>query len=103
MKRAGDDEFRTFSDAFGTTSPTKFSNVRLGRGDTVMLRSPSGGGYGPPEERPAESVLVDVRSGFVSLERARRDYGVVIGDDGTVDEDATAALRKEMANALGGS
>src|SRR5262249_28311854 len=76
VRRAGDDEFGTFSDAFGTTSPTKFSNVRLERGDTVMLRSPSGGGYGPPEERPVESVLRDVRRGFVSRERAERDYGV---------------------------
>ena len=101
VKRAGEDEFRTFSDAFGTPSPTKFSNVRLKPGDTVMLRSPSGGGYGPPWQRPVEKVLADARNGFVSREHARADYGVVICDDGTVDDEGTAVLRKEMSNAMG--
>jgi N-methylhydantoinase B/oxoprolinase/acetone carboxylase alpha subunit len=103
VKGSGDDAYRTFSEAFGTTSPTKFSNVRLARGDAVMLRSPSGGGYGPAAERPAENVLRDVCQGFVSRERAHRDYGVVIREDATVDEEATEALRKEMGNALGRS
>jgi N-methylhydantoinase B len=97
VKHAGEDEFRTFSALFGTLSATKFSNVRLKRGDTVMLRSPSGGGYGPPWERPVENVLADVRNSFVSRERARTDYGVAFRGDGTIDEVETAALRKEMA------
>ena len=101
VKRDGDDEFRTFSEAFGTISPTKFSNVRLGQGDTVMLRSPSGGGYGPPQERPAVRVADDVRNGFVSTDRARSDYGVVVDSEGAVDEQATSALRKELADGVG--
>jgi N-methylhydantoinase B/oxoprolinase/acetone carboxylase alpha subunit len=101
VKRAGDDGFVTFSQAFGTISPTKFSNVRLLRGDTVMLRSPSGGGYGPPYERPVERVAADVAGGFVSVAQAREDYGVVIGGDGSVDEAATEVLRREIADAVG--
>jgi N-methylhydantoinase B len=101
VRRAGEGEFVTFADAFGLVSPTKFSNVRLRRGDTVMLRSPSGGGYGPPRERPVDRVLSDVASGFVSSERARTHYGVVIRDDGTLDEAATNALRKELPDAVG--
>ena len=50
------DRFQTFSEAFGTPSDTKFSNVQLRRGDTVMLRSPSGGGYGPPFGATARST-----------------------------------------------
>ena len=37
-----------------------------------------GGGYGDPFKRPVERVLKDVRNGFVSVEKARDDYGVVI-------------------------
>jgi N-methylhydantoinase B len=96
VRRAGGDEFQTFSEAFGTRSDTKFSNVRLQRGDTVLLRSPSGGGYGPASERPPERVEVDVREGYVSRARAREDYGVVLCEDGTVDEHATAEARSAL-------
>lgn len=44
--------------------------------------SGGGGGYGDPFERPIEKVLEDVKNGFVSLEKAKEDYGVVI-DPGT--------------------
>jgi N-methylhydantoinase B/oxoprolinase/acetone carboxylase alpha subunit len=101
VRRAGTEKFRTFSEAFGTISPTKFSNVRLVRGDTVMLRSPSGGGYGPPWERPVGRVAADVETGFVSVERARERYGVVFRGDGSLDEAATEVLRREMADAMG--
>ena len=37
---------------------------------------------------------------LVTVEGARR-YGVVIGDDGSVDTDATAALREELRAARG--
>lgn len=37
-----------------------------------------GGGYGNPFQRPVERVIKDVRNGFVSLEKAKEDYGVVI-------------------------
>ena len=37
-----------------------------------------GGGYGDPLQRPVEKVLKDARNGFVSIEKAKEDYGVVI-------------------------
>lgn len=37
-----------------------------------------GGGYGDPLKRPVEKVVRDVRNGFVSAEKAKKDYGVVI-------------------------
>jgi N-methylhydantoinase B len=43
-----------------------------------------------------EEVLEDVRRGFVSVERARRDYGVVLAVDGSVDAPATARLRGDL-------
>jgi N-methylhydantoinase B len=44
----------------------------------VQLNLPGGGGYGDPFEREPQSVLQDVASGYVSLEAARREYGVII-------------------------
>jgi N-methylhydantoinase B/oxoprolinase/acetone carboxylase alpha subunit len=97
VKRAGDTVFQTFSAAFGTVSPTKFTNVILRQGDIVTYQTPGGGGFGPPHERPADDVLQDVRSGWVSPESARQDYGVAItrrGRDVVVDEDETRRLRE---------
>ena len=50
-------------------------------------------GLGNPRKRPAAVVAEDVRQGFISSEAARRDYGVAVNDDGTVDEAETAKLR----------
>ena len=47
-------------------------------------------------ERDPERVLADVRAGYVSLEAARRDYGVVIHQNGRkfeLDTEATKELR----------
>ena len=48
------------------------------RGSVVRQRAGGGGGYGDPRERPVEQVVADVRNGYVSLDRAREDYGVAI-------------------------
>jgi N-methylhydantoinase B len=62
------------------------------RGDVLRMETGGGGGYGPPFERPAESVLEDVLGGTVSVRAARQEYGVVISD-GVIDTAATEALR----------
>ncbi len=50
--------------------------TQLNAGDVVSLRLPGAGGFGDPEERDPQAVLRDVRDGKVSVESARRDYGV---------------------------
>jgi len=62
-------------------------------GDRLMLYLPGGGGMGRPAERDPELVALDVRNGLISVEAARRDYGVELTKAGMVDEAATAALR----------
>lgn len=52
-----------------------------------------GGGYGNPHERPVERVAEEVRYGYISVEAARRDYGVAVDGRGVVDEVETAGLR----------
>jgi N-methylhydantoinase B/oxoprolinase/acetone carboxylase alpha subunit len=75
VKRAGDDRFRTFSEVFGTVSPSKFTNIVLTEGDEVLIASPGGGGFGDARERDAGRVAEDVRQGFVSEAAARQIYG----------------------------
>ncbi len=53
----------------------------LPAGTEVRLELPGGGGYGPPWLRDPALVLDDVRNGYVSVERARSDYGVAIDPD----------------------
>jgi N-methylhydantoinase B len=56
-----------------------------------------GGGYGDPRLRPALRVLEDARNGVISVESARRDYGVEIDPETwTVDEAATRQLRRNV-------
>lgn len=71
--------------------------IPLRRNDVFRHRMASGGGYGPAVERECAAVLEDVVLDKVSVEGARRDYGVVIvdtGDGPSVDDDATSRLRK---------
>lgn len=51
---------------------------RIGRGDVVRQVSAGGGGHGDPRDRDPSLVLRDVLDGRVSVEAARREYGVVI-------------------------
>jgi N-methylhydantoinase B len=65
-------------------------------GDVIEFHSAGGGGYGNPFERDAEAVESDVVNGYVSIERAREDYGVILEPDTMkVDLAATLGLRKE--------
>ena len=69
---------------------------RLETGDSFEVLTTGGGGWGDPLEREASEVLTDYLDQYVSLERGRTDYGVVIDPRSkTVDLAATA---KERAN-----
>ena len=54
----------------------KCARYPLKRGEVARLITGTGGGWGPPLERPVEAVIEDVRDGYVSLEQAKQDYGV---------------------------
>ncbi|MBI3969238.1 MAG: hydantoinase B/oxoprolinase family protein [Chloroflexi bacterium] len=91
--------------------------VTIEAGQVVSIQSPGGGGYGPPRERAPELVLRDVVGGKVSVEKAAREYGVVVvaADGGPlratggggpeasaavgweIDVAATAVRRRELA------
>jgi N-methylhydantoinase B len=77
------------------------ASIDLAYGDVISFRLSGAGGYGEPLERDPEAVARDVHLGYVSRDAATDRYGVVIGEDGTVDRPATAALRAEASPARG--
>lgn len=80
--------------ADGAVTPTANSDVvTLQTSETIVSHCCGGGGYGPPAQRDPLKVCRDVGQGWVSRERARDVYRVVVDDDGELDEAATAALR----------
>jgi N-methylhydantoinase B len=72
-------------------------NLRAPAGTRFLFTSNGGGGFGPPHERDPGLVLKDVREGFITATCAERVYGVVVGEDGAVDEARTAAIRPDLA------
>jgi N-methylhydantoinase B len=77
--------------------PSKFDFLDVEPGDRLLYLTAGGGGWGDPLEREAERVRADVERRFVSVDKARSDYGVVLDEASlTVDEAATAALRDEL-------
>jgi N-methylhydantoinase B len=78
---------------------TVFSNIPLKPGDSFDRPSAGGGGLGDPLQRDPHAVLEDVIDQYVSIERARKDYGVVIKEndwevyDYEIDWEATETER----------
>jgi N-methylhydantoinase B len=62
----------------------------------VIVRTGGGGGWGDPLERDPSLVRTDVIEQLVSRGRAEEAYGVVLRDDLTLDEAATARKRNEL-------
>ena len=76
VMKEGDARWTTVKEAFNKRSSSRYSSIRIRRGDRVQLVTPGGGGYGPCSERAKEAILHDVREGYVSEDGAAVDYGV---------------------------
>ena len=92
MVRVGGAHALEVGDTAATSSTTA--------GECYEYHYGGGGGWGDPLERPAERVLDDVLDEYVSVEAARREYGVVLTGDLweltlAIDHDATARLRAD--------
>ncbi len=80
-----------------TMTVSSKSTTQLEPGDVASVQTPGGGGYGDPTERDPEAVLRDVVNEKVSVEAARREYGVVLDlEDRTVDREATVDRRESL-------
>ncbi len=79
----------------------KINILELPANGVIYMETAGGGGFGPPWERSPEAVLRDVEDGFVSAEKARSVYGIVLGSGGGIDEEASQALRRELSAGQG--
>jgi len=75
--------------------PGKVTGFELQEGDIVVERSSGGGGYGDPLERNPLIVLNDVREEYLTQEKAKKRYGVVIVK-GEIHWEETEKLRMKM-------
>jgi N-methylhydantoinase B len=81
--------------------PSRYSDHVLHPGEVFSLDTPGGGGLGNPLERDPQRVLNDVRNGYVTPDKAREAYRVVID---SVNGDFTLNLvetRELRSQALG--
>ncbi|OOF90187.1 hypothetical protein ASPCADRAFT_135380 [Aspergillus carbonarius ITEM 5010] len=76
--------------------PSKCDHVRVNPGDLLEWVTWGGGGLGDPLTRPAERVAMDVRRKLVTVEGARRGYGVLLNEHGLVSAQETEELRASM-------
>ncbi|MEO9338499.1 hydantoinase B/oxoprolinase family protein [Mesorhizobium sp. SB112] len=94
LKRAGEDT--------ATWLGSVFSDHAVHTGDEFARPTAGGGGFGDPLERDPAKVMEDVIDDYVSLERAKTDYGVVILEidrdlcQYEIDAAATEACRADI-------
>ena len=74
----------------------KVNALKLQEGSVVRTQTGGGGGYGEPWEREPERVRRDVIDGYVSRAGARRDYGVLLKPDLSVDRVGTRKLKQSL-------
>jgi N-methylhydantoinase B len=56
----------------------KAARYRLQKDEVARLITATGGGYGDPRLRDLANIEDDLRNGYISLEQAERDYGVLV-------------------------
>lgn len=52
----------------------KYNQYKLNKGDRVVLRTATGGGYGNPTDRGIEEIESDIKNGYITLTQAQNDY-----------------------------
>lgn len=106
LKELSDGSYRTIMgrdlecalDDLSTWQMSLQSDIKFEKGSSFVLLTGGGGGYGDPLERDIKLVKEDVKHGYVSVEGAKNDYGVIIDPETlTVEEKKTEKLRKKLA------
>ena len=66
-------------------------------GQTLVVLTPGGAGFGNPLRRDIDLVEQDIVAGLVSREKARNRYGVVCDAGGSIDRSATVQRRMQLS------
>jgi len=83
------------ADGSQTIVGNKLDGLEVAEGDLLHFITWGGGGWGDPLERDPALLSLELRQGLITVEGARR-FGVVLDQDGVVDDAATQSLRAEM-------
>jgi N-methylhydantoinase B len=80
----------------GTPLPTrsKMTHLVLSRDDVFVTTSGGGGGLGDPLLRDRALVAADLAAGYITPAHAREIYGIVLDNDGAIDERASQEQRE---------
>jgi N-methylhydantoinase B/oxoprolinase/acetone carboxylase alpha subunit len=76
---SGGSEWQTMTEAFNKPSTSKWSNITVHRGDRIRIRTAGGGGFGEMAKRDRAAIENDLDEGYVTPERAGKDYGYRAG------------------------
>ena len=63
----------------GEVLPPK-GRTSVASGQRVILEMPGGGGRGKPEERDTSMIQEDLKNGFISVKKAKSEYGVIVSE-----------------------
>jgi N-methylhydantoinase B len=72
---------------------SKGDGIVLAPGERVEVRTPGGGGYGPPGKRERARVELDVRRGYITAGHARSVYGFDAGDGSVTSKEGGGGSR----------
>jgi N-methylhydantoinase B len=79
-----------------TLPPSHATNLQMNDDDITRTYGAGGSGIGDPLFREPWRVLEDLENAMITAPVVDAVYGVAIGADGMVDEEATAARRREL-------
>jgi len=80
---------------YKTTSKDLVEDVP--EGTILFQQAGGGGGYGDSFKRPAEKVMEEARNGIISIEKVKKDYGVVLNPNNyEIDYDKTDKIRRRI-------
>lgn len=71
-------KFRTDNAVWVPPLRSKYEKLILQPGDSVLVSSPGGGGFGDPLDRPVDMVQHDLNQGAISRQVAENIYGVIV-------------------------